>query len=123
VSPSTRNLLNTYYGVLTAGAAAYDGGRALRPILAPNLAFEGPLAGRVTGAERFIQGVFGFVETVRDLHVLQRLEVGSEAAILYDAEMPGGIVRFSEFFSMAGGQIQTLRLLYDATEYRGRGGR
>lgn len=116
-------VLDSYYRVLTAGAAAFDGGRTLRPILAPGLAFEGPIAGRVAGAERFIKGVSGFVETVRVLHLLQRLEVGSRAATLYDAELPGGIVRFAEFFEIAGGRIESLQLLYDATEYVARGGR
>lgn len=116
-------VLDRYYGVLTGGTAAFDGGRDLRPILAPDLAFEGPIAGRVAGAERFIRGVSGFVETVRSLHVLQRLETGPHAATLYDAEMPGGIVRFAEFFEMVDGRIQSLRLVYDAAEYRARGGR
>lgn len=123
MADTTRELLETYYGVLTRGAAAYDDGRGLRPILDPELVFEGPIAGHVTGAERFIRGVSGFVETVLEIQMLQRLEIGSEAAVLYDAVMPGGTVRFAEFFGIAGGQIQTLRLLYDASEYRARGGR
>ncbi|MBO0693411.1 MAG: nuclear transport factor 2 family protein [Acidimicrobiaceae bacterium] len=117
------DLLDLYYGVLTGGPDAFDDGRSLRRILAPDLDFEGPIAGRATGGERFIRGVFGFVETVRHLHLLQRLEAGSEAATLYDAEMPGGPVRFAEFFTVAEGRIQSLRLLYDATQYRARGGR
>jgi hypothetical protein len=37
------------------------------------------------------------------------------AATLYDAGMPGGTVRFAEFFHVENGMVQTLRLVYDAT--------
>lgn len=116
-------LLETYYDTLKGGMASFDEGRRLRAILAPDLAFEGPIAGRVVGAERFIKGVSGFVETMQTLHMLHQLRAGDEAATLYDAAMPGGTVRFAEFFRIAADKIQSLRLLYDATEYRARGGR
>ena len=45
------------------------------------------------------------------------------AAALYDAEMPGGTIRFAEFFHVENGEIQALRMVYDATGYRARGGR
>jgi hypothetical protein len=116
-------ILETYYDVLRGGAASFDGGRRLRPILAPDLTFEGPIAGHVVGAERFIGGVSGFVGTVRELRMLHTLRAADEAATLYDAEMPGGTVRFAEFFRCAGGRISSLRLLYDAEDYRSKGGR
>jgi hypothetical protein len=68
-------------------------------------------------------GVSGFVETTRGLNRLQELQSGDEAAVLYDAELPGGTVRFAEFFQLDAGRIRSLRLLYDAAEYRARGGR
>lgn len=55
--------------------------------------------------------------------MLNRVCAGDLAAALYDARMPGGTVRFAEFFRVNVGKIQSLRLLYDATEYRARGGR
>jgi len=55
--------------------------------------------------------------------MVHQLYAGATVATLYDAEMPGGTVRFAEFFHVEDGKIQTLRLLYDATEYRARGGR
>lgn len=120
---SAEQLLDTYYAVLGGGADAYSGGERLRPILDPGLAFEGPIAGRVEGAERFLKGVAGFVTTVKRISMLQRLQTGTRAAALYDAEMPGGTVRFAEFFEVEAGRIHSLRLLYDASEYRARGGR
>lgn len=85
--------------------------------------FEGPIAGRRVGAGGFIKGVAGFAETMRGLTMLQQLHTDDAVATLYDAEMPGGTVRFAEFFQIAEGKIQSLRLLYDAHEYRARGGR
>ncbi len=95
---TTGELLETYYDTLKEGMASFNEGRRLRAILAPDLVFEGPIAGRVVGAERFIKGVLGFVETMQSLHMLHQLRAGDEAATLYDAEMPGGTVRFAEFF-------------------------
>jgi hypothetical protein len=37
--------------------------------------------------------------------------------------LPGGMVRFAEFFRITDGKIRSLRLHYDAAEYRARGGR
>jgi hypothetical protein len=116
------SVVEAYYDILKAGAASFDEGR-LRAILARDLIFEGPIAGHVVGAERFIKGVSGFVETIRSLNMLQALHQGVDAAALYEAEMPGGIVRFAEFFQIDEGRIQSLRLLFDAAEYRARGGR
>ncbi len=115
-------LVQDYYDTLKDGMASFDEDR-LRRILAPDLVFEGPIAGRHVGAEAFIKGVAGFAETMRGLTMLQQLNAGNAAATLYDAEMPGGTVRFAEFFQTADGKIQSLRLLYDAHEYRARGGR
>lgn len=64
-----------------------------------------------------------FAETMRRLDMIQLLHAGDMAAALYDAELPGGAVRFAEFFQVGAGNIRSLKLLYDATEYRARGGR
>jgi len=118
----TAQVVQTYYDILTGGIATYDPAR-LGAILAAELVFEGPIAGHVVGAEPFSKGVAGFIETVRSLDIVHQLYAGDMAATLYDAEMPGGTVRFAEFFHIEDGKIQTLRLLYDAAEYRARGGR
>lgn len=118
----TERLVNKYYDILKDGMASFDE-EGLRSILAPDLDFEGPIAGHVSGAERFIKGVSGFAATMRGLCMLQKVWVGDEAAALYDAQMPDGVVRFAEFFQVAQGRIQSLRLLYDAGDYRASGGR
>lgn len=122
MSETAGETVRGYYDILKDGKASFDEER-LRAILAPDLAFEGPIAGHRVGAEAFIKGVFGFAATMTSLAMVQQLHVGDEAATLYDAEMPGGTVRFAEFFRVADGRIQSLRLLFDATEYRARGGR
>lgn len=119
---NTDQLVQAYYNTLRDGMASLDKDR-LAGILAPGLVFEGPIAGRRIGAAGFIRGVAGFVETMRGLILLQQLHTPDAAATLYDAEMPGGTVRFAEFFEIADGKIQSLRLLYDAHEYQARGGR
>lgn len=122
MTDTTEQLVHAYYDTLKDGMASFDEER-LRAILAPDLAFEGPIAGHVVGAERFIKGVSGFAETMQGLTMVHQVRAGNETAALYDAEMPGGTVRFAEFFGVADGRIQSLRLVYDAGEYRARGGR
>jgi hypothetical protein len=48
---------------------------------------------------------------------------GDLAALLYDAEIPGGSMRFAEFFRVEHGRITSIKLLYDAAQYRALGGR
>ena len=119
---TTTDLVQAYYDSWKDGIASFDRAR-LREILADDVRFDGPIAGSVTGADRFVKGVQGFVETMRDVRFLHRLQAGDEAAALYDADLPGGTVRFAEFFHVADGRIQAITLLYDAAEYRARGGR
>ena len=122
VNETSAQLVQSYYDVLEGGAASYDTER-LRRILAPDLEFEGPIAGRRVGAEGFIKGAAGFAETMQSLAMIQQVCEEDAAAALYDAQLPGGTVRFAEFFRIADGRIRTLRLLYDAAEYRSKGGR
>ncbi|MDQ0756416.1 nuclear transport factor 2 family protein [Arthrobacter sp. B3I4] len=117
------SVLRRYYAVLRGGADAYRDGRDLLPLLADDFVFEGPIAGRIAGGARFLHGVRGFIETVKDLTVLQTVTAADGAAVLYDAELPGGVVRFSEFFEFDGGKIRELRIQYDAADYLAKGGR
>jgi hypothetical protein len=107
------HIIDTYYDIL----AAFDAER-LRAILAEDLVFEGPIAGRRIGAEGFVAGAGAFAGALRELTMVQRLDADDQAAALYDAHLPGGVMRFAEFFTVTGGRIQTLRLHYDAAQYR-----
>lgn len=116
-------VLQAYYRILGAGIGTYDPGGEFRTLLADDLEFEGPLAGKRTGAEGFCQGVKGFIANVTDINVIQEVHGVHASAVLYDAQMPGGTVRFAEFFSISDGKIAALRLHYDAADYTQKGGR
>ena len=115
--------LSRYYEILGAGIDAYADGRDLLPLLTDDFVFEGPIAGRVAGGSRFAHGVRGFIETVREITLLQVVTGEGGAAVLYDAEMPGGTVRFSEFFELEGERIRELNIQYNAADYLANGGR
>lgn len=121
-TPAVTEVIAAYYELLEGGISSFDPER-LRVILADDLAFEGPIAGSRIGAEGFLRGVAGFVGVVRSIDILQRVTDDDSAAVLYDAELPGGTVRFAEFFRITDGKIRALKLHYDAPEYRARGGR
>jgi hypothetical protein len=88
------------------------------------LDFEGPIAGKRKGAAGFIGGLKRFVEGLQaPIHIVQQIDSGQEAVVLYDADLPGGTMRFAEFFTVSDGQIQSIKLLYDAAQYRALGGR
>jgi hypothetical protein len=120
---NTAVLIDAYYESWRTGAAAFDSG-ALSAILADDLDFEGPIAGKRRGSAGFVGGVKRFVEGLRaPIRMLQRVDSGNQAAALYDADLPEGTMRFAEFFEVDGGRIQAIKLLYDAAQYRALGGR
>ena len=118
-SQTTAELVRGYYASWDTGIAAFDEAR-LRQILAPDLLFEGPIAGSRRGVEGFLKGLADFVRATRAMHVIQRLHAGADAATLYDCELgeTRGTLRFAEFFQVANGRIQAIRLVYDPAEFR-----
>jgi hypothetical protein len=56
------------------------------------------------------------------IRILEQVVTQDAAAVLYDADLPGGTLRFAEFFRF-GGQIQSVKLLYDPARYTAFGGR
>ncbi len=116
-------LVRAYYGSWQNGIATFDKER-LSEILADDLDFEGSIAGRRRGAAGFIIGLQRFVEGLKSpIQVQQQVEADDLAAVLYDAEIPGGSMRFAEFFRVEHGRIASIKLLYDAAQYRALGGR
>jgi ketosteroid isomerase-like protein len=119
----TAELVEAYYDSWRNGSASFEQASA-GAVLAEDLDFEGPIAGKRRGASGFVGGLTRFVEGLqRPIVMLHRVDAGDEAAALYDAEMPRGTMRFAEFFHVEGGRIQSIRLLYDASQYRALGGR
>jgi ketosteroid isomerase-like protein len=119
----TADLIEDYYASWRNGSASFDEAR-VTSVLADNLDFEGPIAGKRKGATGFIGGLKRFVEGLRGpIRVLQQLDSGDQAAFLYDADLPEGTMRFVEFFKVGDGRIQSIKLVYDASQYVALGGR
>jgi ketosteroid isomerase-like protein len=116
-------LIADYYASWKEGISTFDEAR-VRGVLAENLDFEGPIAGKRQGAAGFVGGLKRFVEGLRaPIHFLQEIHSSDQAAVLYDADLPEGTMRFAEFFRVGEGRIQSIKLLYDAAQYRTLGGR
>jgi hypothetical protein len=119
----TAELIGDYYAGWKDGISSFDEAR-VRAVLVEDLDFEGPIAGKRRGATGFVGGLTRFVEGLRaPIHILQEINSGNEGAVLYDAELPEGTMRFAEFFQVGDGRIQSIKLLYDAAQYRALGGR
>ena len=114
--------LRHYYDVLSGGPDRYQDGRNLLPLLSEDFVFEGPIAGRIAGGNRFAHGVRGFIEAVREITILQAVVTSDGAAVLYDAALPNAAIRFSEFFVFDGDRIRELRIQYNAADYLAAGG-
>jgi hypothetical protein len=112
-------LVDAYYASWTNGDDGFDEA-CLRRILAPDLVFQGTLAGHRVGADAFIRGVYGVSKAVKAFRPVQRLQQGDEVSVLYDCDLtrPAGTHRFAEFFRVADGRIQAINLTYDGTEWR-----
>jgi len=121
---SAAPVLQEYYRILLGGSAAYGDGEELRILLSPHLEFAGSLAGHHEDAtEGFLQGVRGFISTVQRIDFLREVHDDRGSAVLYDAALPGGTVRFAEFFTLRDGVIDSLFLHYDGPDYITKGGR
>lgn len=123
VSVQAPKPIHEYYSILTGGSGAGTESGALAAILDEQMVFEGPVAGRRVGSAPFLRGVAGFIDTVQRIEVVQDVHAPQGSAVLYDAHMPGGVVRFSEFFTVSDGLIRTLRLHFDPSDYAAKGGR
>jgi hypothetical protein len=123
MSTATAQVIEAYYGSWRMGIESFDEAR-LGGILAEDLDFEGPIAGKRRGSVGFVAGLKRFVGGLQNpIAVLQQIESGAEAAALYDADLPGGRMRFAEFFLVEDGRILAVKLLYDAAQYVVLGGR
>lgn len=122
VSNRAPSVLDAYYDILTSGIEKYGDGNDLSPLLMEDFDFEGPIAGHEVGAALFLEGVRGFIANVSKIDLVQEVHDADGSAVIYDAHMPEGVVRLTEFFRFANGRIQRLRLLYDPADYLGKGG-
>jgi ketosteroid isomerase-like protein len=120
---TTAEVVDDYYASWRNGISSFDEDR-VRGVLDENLDFEGPIAGKRQGAAGFVGGLKRFVEGLRaPIQILHQMDSAEQAAVLYDADLPEGTMRFAEFFHVRDGRIESIRLLYDAAQYRALGGR
>lgn len=119
----TTELVSAYYASWQNGIATFDRNRLAR-ILAEDLDFEGSIAGKRKGSAGFLAGLHRFVEAMQPpIKFIHRIDSGDQGAVLYEAELPGGMMRFAEFFRVEKGRIASLQLLYDPAQFRELGGR
>jgi hypothetical protein len=99
--------------------ASFDTER-LRGLLSSDIEFEGPLTGRTHGIDAFVAGLERFVRSLSALRVVQMVQNGNEAAVLYDCDltMPEGTFRFAEFIRVDGDKIRQDTLVFDTVEFR-----
>jgi len=118
-SDRTRKLVQAYYDSWKNGMASYDEAR-LRGILAPDLRFEGPIAGKREGREPFLVGLADFVRALKAYQLVRQVHAGDEASALYDCNVgaSAGTLRFAEFVRVENDRIQEIKLLYDAGEFK-----
>src|SRR6476660_1694697 len=115
----TSALVHAYYASWTDGPSAFDEAR-LRRLLAPDLRFEGPIAGTRTGVESFLKGLSDFVRTLSGYRSIQQVHSANQASALYDCDIGanGGSLRFAEFVRIEHERIQEIKLVYDAHEFK-----
>src|SRR5256885_14886115 len=104
----TAELIENYYGSWRDGISSFDESRA-RGVLDDDLDFEGPIAGKRRGAAGFVGGLKRFVEGLQaPIHVLRRIDSGDQAAVLYDAHLPEGTMRFAEVFEIGEDRVKSI---------------
>jgi hypothetical protein len=110
----TRQLIDRYHQAWTSGDFA-----TARSCLADDLDFRGSID-TFSGADAFIEALKGFMRMVRGVTLLQGYHDDKGAALLYDCDTasPAGILRTAEFFRVSNGRIDSIRLVFDATELR-----
>lgn len=124
ISPAAPAALRQYYRILSGGSAAYGRGERLRPVLSEHLDFTGTLAGhRPDATDQFLMGVAGFIATASNITFVREVHADGSSAVLYDADLPGGTVRFAEFMTFSEGRIDSIALHFNGQDYLDKGGR
>jgi hypothetical protein len=111
---NTMKVVTNYHNAWTKGDI-----KAARSYLADDLDFQGSINTFQT-ADDFIAALTMFHNLLVKVTLIYSFYSDSGAALLYDCELMGsaGVVRTAEFFTVTGGKIKTIRLVFDATELR-----
>jgi hypothetical protein len=110
----TKQIITSYHDAWTQGNM-----EAARACLADDLDFQGSID-TFTRADDFVAALSMFRTMLRQVTVLHSYYTGNGAALLYDCDTmsPAGVIRTAEFFTVEGGRIKSIRLVFDATELR-----
>ena len=109
-----KQVVTNYHNAWTGGDMA-----AARTYLADDLDFKGSID-TFRRADDFIAALTMFQKMLKGVHLLQSFFSETGAALLYDCDTmsPAGVLRTAEFFTVGGGKIKSIRLVFDATELR-----
>jgi hypothetical protein len=109
-----KQVVSNYHNAWTGGDV-----QSARAYLADNLDFQGSID-TFRRADDFIIALTMFHKMLRGITLIQSIFSESDAALLYDCDTisPAGVIRTAEFFTVAGGRITSIRLVFDATELR-----
>jgi hypothetical protein len=110
----TKQVVSGYHQAWTKGEM-----EKARTFLADALDFQGSID-RFQRADEFMGALNMFQKMLRKVDLIQSLFSEGEAALLYDCDTmtPAGVIRTAEFFTVKGGKITSIRLVFDATELR-----
>jgi hypothetical protein len=110
----TRQLVTNYHHAWTGGDM-----EAARVYLADDLDFQGSID-TFHRADDFIIALTMFQKMLNRVTLIDSFYSDSGAALLYDCDTmtPAGVLRTAEFFTVTGGKIKSIRLVFDATELR-----
>jgi len=110
----TKQIVTNYHNAWTIGNL-----EAARVFLADDLDFQGSID-TFRRADDFIAALAMFQKMLRGINLIQSFFSESGAALLYDCDTksPAGVIRTAEFFTVIDGKINSIRLIFDATELR-----
>ncbi|HEV3059361.1 MAG TPA: nuclear transport factor 2 family protein [Vicinamibacterales bacterium] len=110
----SQGLVERYHNAWTHGD--FD---TARTCLADDLDFKGSID-TFHGADALMAPLRTFQSMLRKATLLCAVFEGDRAALLYDCDTvtPAGLIRTAEFFTIVGGKISEIRLVFDATELR-----
>jgi len=104
------------------GQGLMSGTDSWKEVVAENVIFTGPVD-QVKGLEAFAKLNEGFMPMIRGNEMKQAVESGNFVItqLLMDIAMPSGKVvklDMSEWFEIKDGKIQSIKIYYDAEEFR-----
>jgi len=106
----------------TFGQGLMSGTDSWKEVVAENVVFTGPVD-QVEGLEAFAKLNESFMPMIRGNEMKQAVESGNFVItqLLMDIAMPSGKVvklDMSEWYEIKNGKIQTIKIYYDAEEFR-----